>query len=62
VKFINSTNQYYEFEHQHDFCAGHSAIHPIIRLLNKVAQENDAKDKKTYNGGVSWSKQSFRYY
>jgi hypothetical protein len=44
VKFINDTNQYYE--HQYGFRAGHSTIHPIIHLLNRVAQENDSKDKK----------------
>ncbi|KAK2150184.1 hypothetical protein LSH36_419g03006, partial [Paralvinella palmiformis] len=44
VKFINYTNQYYE--HQYGFRAGHSTIHPIIHLLNRVAQENDTKDKK----------------
>ena len=61
LNFINSTNQYYE--HQYDFHGGHSTIHAIIHLLIKVDHENDAKHKKLIiNGGVSWSKQSVRYY
>jgi len=44
AKFINDTNQYYE--HQYGFRADNSTIHPIIHLLNRVAQENDTKDKK----------------
>jgi len=37
------SNQLYE--HQYGFRSGHSTIHPIIQLLNQIAQEND-KPKK----------------
>ena len=37
------SNQLYE--HQYGFQSGHSTIHPIIQLLNQIAQEND-KPKK----------------
>jgi len=43
ITFLNMSNQLYE--HQYGFRPGHLTIHPIIHLLNQIAQEND-KPKK----------------
>jgi hypothetical protein len=46
--FLESCNQLYQ--HQYGFRPGHSTIHPIIQLLNKIAHEND---KITKNNTLS---------
>jgi hypothetical protein len=43
ITFLNMSNQLYE--HQYGFRPGHSTIHPIIQLLNQIAQENDKAKK-----------------
>jgi len=43
LTFLDSTNQLYQ--HQYGFRPGHSTIHPIIHLLNKIAVENDKPSK-----------------
>ena len=39
MSFLEGTNQLYR--HQYGFRAKHSIVHPVIHLLNQVANEND---------------------
>ena len=43
ISFLESTNQLYN--HQYGFRKNHATTHPIIHLLNKVAEENDKRTK-----------------
>jgi len=43
IEFVSVTNQIYK--HQYGFRKGHSTIHPIIHLLNQIANENDKISK-----------------
>ena len=43
MTFLESTNTPYL--HQYGFRPGHNTIHPIIQLLNQVAEENDKPSK-----------------
>lgn len=43
MTFLENSNQLYQ--HQYGFRTGHTTIHPMIHLLNKVAQENDKVTK-----------------
>ena len=48
ITFLESSKQLYQ--HQYGFRPRHSTIHPIINLLNQIAQEND---KPTTNFSMS---------
>ena len=39
LSFLDSTNQLYQ--HQYGFRARHSTTHPVVHLLNQIANEND---------------------
>ena len=43
MKFLKSSNQLYE--HQYGFRPQHSTVHPVLHLLNQIAQENDKPTK-----------------
>ena len=43
ITFLESSKQLYQ--HQYGFRPRHSTIHPIINLLNQIAQENDKPTK-----------------
>jgi len=43
INFLESTNAFYV--HQYGFRPGHNTTHPIIHLLNKIAEENDQPTK-----------------
>jgi hypothetical protein len=43
INFLDSTHQLYQ--HQYGFRPGHTTIHPIIHLLNQIAEENDKATK-----------------
>ncbi len=39
MKFLENTNQFYK--HQYGFRPHHTTVHPVIHLLNQIANEND---------------------
>ena len=43
IKFLESTKQLYK--HQYGFRPRHSTIHPVIHLMNQIAEENDKPTK-----------------
>jgi len=43
IKFLNSSGQLYR--HQYGFRSGHCTIHPVIHLLNHIAEANDKISK-----------------
>ena len=43
MNYMESNNLFYQ--HQYGFRPKHSTIHPIIHLLNKIAEENDNTTK-----------------
>ena len=43
VNYLDTNNLFYQ--HQYGFRSKHSTIHPIIHLLNQIAEENDKASK-----------------
>ena len=44
LKYLNSFNIFYK--HQYGFRPKHSTLHPIIHLLNQIAENNDKTTKE----------------